>query len=62
MEAEIQMLKTQLSLLKEISVEKIDTMNRLASLLLAPQPKEADEIAQQAITDARSINYEKAKR
>ena len=59
MEAEIQMLKTQLSLLKEISVEKIDTMNRLASLLLAPQPKEADEIAQQAITDARSINYEK---
>lgn len=59
MEDEVQLLKNKLSLLKEISAEKIDVMNRLSSLLVAPQPKEADEIAHRAILEARSINYEK---
>ncbi len=59
MDDEIKILQTQLSLLKEISVEKIDMMNRLTSLLQSPQPKEADEIAQRAIMEARAIDYEK---
>lgn len=54
---EVQLLKEKLSSLKEISEEKIDTMNRLSSLLLTPQPKEASIIAQRAIMEARAIEY-----